>query len=73
MKIALPYKVFGRRNDETLRLLSKAASKKRQGTKSREVGHRPCSERYGDLMPAPSSVVEVMLTGIDLRVSRYGR
>jgi hypothetical protein len=35
-------------NSETLRTLSGPASKKRQGTKSREVGHRLGSERYGD-------------------------
>jgi len=31
--------VFGRRDDETLHALGEPASKKRQGTKSREVGH----------------------------------
>jgi hypothetical protein len=41
--------VFGRRHDETLGRLSWPASKKRQGTKSREVGHRWCNGRYGDL------------------------
>jgi hypothetical protein len=40
--------VFGRRNDETFGGLSWPASKKRQGTKSREVGHRRGSGRYGD-------------------------
>ena len=35
-------------NSPTLRTLSGPASKKRQGTKSREVGHRLGSERYGD-------------------------
>jgi hypothetical protein len=44
-------------NDETLRTLSEPASKKRQGTKSREVGHRLSSECYADLMPAPLSMV----------------
>jgi len=44
-------------NDETLHTLNWPASKKRQGTKSREVGHRLSSERYGDLMPAPLSMV----------------
>jgi hypothetical protein len=38
-------KVFGRQNDETLRTLSWLASKKRQGTKSREVWHGLGSER----------------------------
>ena len=44
-------------DDETIGTLSWPASKKRQGTKSREVGHRLSSERYGDLMPAPLSMV----------------
>jgi hypothetical protein len=55
--------VFGRRNDEAFGGLSWPASKKRQGTKSREVEHRRGSGRYGDLMPAPSSMVDVMPTG----------
>ena len=37
-------------DDETIGTLSWPASKKRQGTKSREVGHRLGSGRYGDLM-----------------------
>jgi hypothetical protein len=41
--------VFGRRNAETFPALGQPASEKRQGTKSRGVGHRLCSERYGDL------------------------
>ena len=40
-------------NDVTLHALMRPASEKRQGTKSREVGQRWCSERYGDLMLAP--------------------
>jgi len=32
------------------------AAEKRQGTKSWEVRRRPSSERYGDLIPAPSFV-----------------
>jgi hypothetical protein len=35
-------------NNEALGTLSCQASKKRQGTKSREVGHLLGSERYGD-------------------------
>ena len=35
-------------NKEMIRRLNWPASKKRQGTKSREVGHRLGSERYGD-------------------------
>ena len=37
-------------NDGTLPKLNWPASKKRQGTKSREVGHGLGSGRYGDLM-----------------------
>jgi hypothetical protein len=59
-------------NDETLRTLNWPASKKRQDTKSREVGHRLSSERYGDLMPAPNSMIAVRLAGFDLRVWTYG-
>ena len=44
---------LGRRHDVTLHALMRPASEKRQGTKSREVGQRRCSERYGDLMLAP--------------------
>ena len=44
-------------NNETFRTLREPASKKRQGTKSREVGHRPSSGRYGSLMPAPMSMM----------------
>jgi hypothetical protein len=34
--------VFGRRHDEPFHALWRSASKKRQGTKSWEVGHRRC-------------------------------
>ena len=44
-------------DDETIGTLSWPASKKRQGTKSREVGHRLSSGRCEDLMPAPLSMV----------------
>jgi hypothetical protein len=44
-------------NNETLHTLSDPASKKRQGTKSRAVGQRLGSERYGDLMLAPTWMV----------------
>ena len=60
-------------DDETIGTLSWPASKNRQGTKPPEVGHRLSSERYGDLMPAPSSMIDVMLIGFDLRVCLYGR
>src|SRR5579864_1330224 len=39
--------VFGRRHDETLRVLRWPASKKRQGTKSREVGRRLAASATG--------------------------
>jgi hypothetical protein len=55
-------------NDETLGTLSWPASKKRQGTKSREVWHRPGSESYGDLMPASTSLMEVTQARCDLRM-----
>src|SRR5258708_22634833 len=41
--------VFGCRHDEAIHALRRPASEKRQGTKSREVGHRRCRGRYGDL------------------------
>src|SRR5215469_8248959 len=44
-------------NNESLGTLNSQASKKRQGTKSREVGPRLGSERYGDLMSAPTLMV----------------
>jgi hypothetical protein len=37
--------------------LRRPASKKRQGTKSREVWRRLCRERYGDLIFAPAVMV----------------
>jgi hypothetical protein len=40
--------VFGRRNAKTIHALRQPASEKRQGTKSRGVGHRGCRGRYGD-------------------------
>jgi hypothetical protein len=33
------------------------ASKKRQGTKSRDGGRRRCRERYGDFISAPAWIV----------------
>ncbi len=49
--------VFGRRHEEAIHALRRPASEKRQGTKSREVGHWLGSERYGDLMLAPISMM----------------
>ena len=59
-------------NDETLHTLNRPASKKRQGTKSREVGHRGCSECYEDLMPARTLMIDVALAEFGLRVCTYG-
>jgi transposase-like protein len=42
----------GCRHGETILTLGGPASEKRQGTKSRGVGRRRCSGRYGDLAPA---------------------
>ena len=55
-------------DDETIGTLSWPASKKRQGTKSREVWHRLGSGRYGDLIRAPTSAVNVTQGGWDLQV-----
>jgi hypothetical protein len=49
----LSVQIFGRRHEETPLALGRPASKKRQGTKSREVRRRLCRERYGDLIFAP--------------------
>src|ERR1700739_818003 len=67
--------VFGRRDHGSLHTTRKPADEKRQGTKSREIGHRLSGKRYEDLMlmRAPSSMIEVTLTGFDLFVCRYGR
>jgi hypothetical protein len=47
--------------------------KKRQGTKSREVGHGLGSKRYGDLMSAPSSMVGGTLARRQSNVCREGK
>jgi hypothetical protein len=65
--------VFGRRHDEPFRALRRPASKKREGTKSREVGYRWCSGRYGDLMAAPGWRVDVTPTGCGRRISLLAR
>jgi hypothetical protein len=52
IRVSGPVQVFGRRNAETFPALGQPASEKRQGTKSRGVGHRLCGERYGDLARA---------------------
>ena len=40
--------IYSARDDDTIHALLRPASKKRQSTKSREVGHRRCRGRYGD-------------------------
>jgi hypothetical protein len=59
-------------NTETLRRLNWPASKKRQGTKSREVGYRPSSGRYEDLMPAPLSMVSATRARGDVMAAYWG-
>ena len=48
VKVAV-VQVFGCRHDDAIHALRRPASEKRQGTKSREVGHRRCRGRYGEL------------------------
>jgi hypothetical protein len=55
--MSLVVQVFGCRHDDAIHALRRPASEKRQGTKSREVGHWLGSERYGDLMLAPISMM----------------
>ena len=52
MAMSARVQVFGCRHAETILTLGEPASEKRQGRKSRDVGHRRCSGRYGDLTPA---------------------
>ena len=59
-------------NTETLRTLSEPASKKRQGTKSREVGERLGSERYGNLMLAPRPLAGATLRRRGLHAGARG-
>src|ERR1700739_4658835 len=59
-------------NNETFRTLRGPASKKRQGTKSREVGHRPSSGRYEDSMPAPLSAVSAPRARRDVQCLHAG-
>jgi hypothetical protein len=59
-------------NDETPLALGRPASKKRQGTKSREVWRRLGSERYGDLIFAPALMVGVVPTPGDLHGCAQG-
>ena len=50
--------VFGRRQRGPVRTLNWTASKKRQGTKSREVGHRLSSGRYEGLHTGELKIVQ---------------
>jgi hypothetical protein len=64
--------VFGRRHHEGRLLLWRPASKKRQGTKSREVWGRVGSQRYGDLIFASIMTVGGKLAPGDLDRVRKG-
>ena len=70
--MSLIVQVFGRRHDERLLTLRQPASKKRQGTKSREVWRRLCRERYGDLIFAPAVMVGAMPAPGDLHGCAQG-
>ena len=60
-------------NTKTLRTLSEPASKKRHGTKLREVGEPLGSERYGNLMLAPSPLAAATLQRRGLHACARGR
>ena len=64
--------VFGRRDHEVRLFLRRPASKKRQGTKSREVWGRVGSQRYGDLIFAPVMTFGAKLAPGDLDRVRKG-
>jgi hypothetical protein len=53
--MAAHVQVFGRRNAKTIHALMQPASEKRQGTKSRWVGHRRCRKLYGDFAASSGS------------------
>jgi hypothetical protein len=53
--MSLPVQVFGRRNAQPFHALRRPASEKRQGTKSRWVGHWRCRVLYGELSAASGS------------------
>src|SRR5260370_40589931 len=46
--------VFGCRHDDAIHALRRPASEKRQGTKSREVGHRRWRRSHGELARGPN-------------------
>ena len=60
--------VFGCRHDEAIHALRWPASEKRQGTKSRETGHRRCRGRYRDL----AAVCDLSAGGRHAQLRRYG-
>src|SRR6267154_5086072 len=66
-------KVFGCRHDDAIHALLRPASEKRQGTKSREVGHWRCRGRYGDLIAAPGWRVDATPRGCGRRISPLAR
>jgi len=65
--------VFGCRHDQPFHARWRPASKKRQGTKSREVWHWRCRGRYGDLIAAPGWRVDVTPRGCGRRISPLAR
>jgi hypothetical protein len=71
--MSVPVQVFGRRHDDPFHALWRPASKKRQGTKSREVVHWWCNGRYGDFMAARISMVDVTPTGRGRRICTQAR
>jgi hypothetical protein len=64
--------VFGRRNDG---LTTRHGGRRLKSAKARSRGQLDAagSERYGDLMLAPTSMVEATLAGCDLHVCRQAR
>ena len=70
--MSAPVQVFGRRHEEASLALRRPASKKRQGTKSREVWRRLGRERYGDLIFTPAVMVGAMPAPGDLHGCAQG-
>ena len=73
MHLVANVQVFGRRQCWPDHALWRVAAEKRQGTKSREVEHRLCSKRYGDLLLAAASTVAASLPGCTVQMGRHGR
>jgi len=71
--MSLIVQVFGRWHNGLFHALWRPASKKRQGTKSREVWHWRRSGRYGDLMVTPGWRVDVTPTGCSRRTCTLAR